>query len=183
MRKTISLVSILSCALFLLAADNYKPLNVKIGLWQVNSVHSASGAPPIPADMQARMAQMSPEQRARVEEMIRSRFGGTPQTTTYKKCVTAKDLNTNPWANEADEKCAWTIMNSTASDMEVHGSSCAAGKDQGMKTDVTVKFHVLDSENVKATMQGSATSNGQTTNINGTYTGKWISATCPANTD
>jgi hypothetical protein len=183
MQKTISLASILLCALILLAADNYKPLNVKTGLWQVTAVHTASGAPPIPADMQARMAQMSPEQRARVEEMIRSRFGGTPQTTTYKKCVTAKDLSTNPWANGPDEKCAWSILNSTASDMEVHGSSCGEARDQSMKTDVTVKFHALDPENVKATMQGSATSNGHTTNISGTYTGKWISATCPANTD
>lgn len=183
MQKTISCASILLCALILLAADAYKPLNVKTGLWQVTVIHTASGTPPIPADMQARMAKMTPEQRARVEEMIRSRFGGTPQTTTYNKCVTTKDLNTNPWANGSDEKCNWTVLNSTASDMEVNGSSCAAGRDQGMKTNVNVKLHVVDPENVKATMQGSATGNGQTTNISGTYTGKWLGATCPAGTD
>jgi hypothetical protein len=180
MRKVICFAALLLCALVFLAADNYTPLNVKTGLWQVTSTHTASGLPPITPDMQARLAQMTPEQRARIEEMMKNKFGGTPQTTTYKKCVTTKDLNTNPWSNGSDEKCTWTVKNSTSTDMEVQGSSCAAGKDQGMKTDVDVKLHVVDPENVKGSMQGTSTGNGHTVNINGTYTGKWIGATCSA---
>jgi len=183
MQKMICFAALLLSPLLLLAADNYTPLNVKAGLWQVSSTHTASGLPPITPDMQARLAQMTPEQRARIEEMMKSRFGGTPQTTTYKKCVTTKNLNTNPWANGSDEKCSWTVRNSTSTDMEVQGSSCAAGKDQGMKTDVNIKFHVVDPENVKASMQGTSTGNGHTVNISGTYTGKWIGATCSASDD
>jgi hypothetical protein len=30
--------------------------------------------------------------------------------------------------------------------MEVRGAACEAGKDQGMKTDVTMKIHAIDSK-------------------------------------
>ncbi len=183
MRKIILFATLLSSALVLLAEDTYRPLNVKTGLWQVTGSHTLSGTPEIPPDMQARMAQMTPEQRARVEEMMRSKFGGAPQTTSYKKCITTKDLNTNPWANGQDENCSWKVVNSTSSDMEVRGSSCAAGKGQGMKTDLTVKLHADDSENVTGSMLGTSTGNGHTVNFTGTYTGKWISSSCPARTD
>jgi hypothetical protein len=46
------------------------------------------------------------------------------QTIRYKSCVKAKDLNTNPWADGSGEKCAWTVLNSTGSDMEVRGFLC-----------------------------------------------------------
>ena len=165
-----------------LLGGNFQPLNVKTGLWQVTSTHTVKGLPPITPEMQARMAQMTPEQRARIEEMMKARSGGTPQTTSYKKCVTTKDLNTNPWANGPDEKCTWSVQSSTGVDMEVQGSSCAAGRNQGMKTDINVKLHVIDPENVSASLQGTSTGNGHTVNFNGTYTGKWIGASCPAET-
>ncbi len=108
---------------------------------------------------------------------------GSQHTSSYKTCVTAKDLNTNPWANGADDKCDWSVVTSTASDMEVQGSSCAAGKNYGMETNVDIKFHAVDSENVKASLQGTSTGNGQTMNFSGTYAGKWISSDCPNGAD
>lgn len=108
---------------------------------------------------------------------------GTPHTVSYKKCVTAKDLNSNPWANGPDEKCVWTVVKSTASDMEVHGAACEAGKEYGLDTNVDLKIHAVDSGNVKASMEGTSKGNGQNMNFSGTYTGKWVGASCPAGTD
>ena len=53
-----------------------------------------------------------------------------------------------------------------------------------MKTDVTMKIHVIDSENVKGAVQGSATGNGNITwNINNAHAHGHVSlATCPADT-
>jgi Protein of unknown function (DUF3617) len=112
-----------------------------------------------------------------------SDLAGSPHTNSYKTCVTAKDFKTNPWAKGSDDNCDWSVVSSTASDMEVRGSSCAAGKDYGMDTKVDIKFHAVDSENVKASLQGTATGNGQTMNFQGTYAGKWIGSDCPAGTD
>ncbi len=183
MRSSILFGVVLSWATILLAGNDFQPLNVKTGLWQVTGSSTASGLPPIPPDMQARLDKMSPEQRARIEAMMKSRFGGTPQAINYEKCVTAEDLNTNPFVNGPDEKCTWTVVSSTSSQMEIRGASCEAGRNQGMETDVSVKVYALDSEHVRASVQGTSAGNGHTVNINNTYTGKWISASCPAGTN
>jgi len=108
---------------------------------------------------------------------------GTPHTSSYKTCVTPKNLNSNPWANGPDEKCVWTVVKSSASDMDVHGAECEAGKEYGMTTNVDLKVHAVDAENVKASMEGTSKGNGQNMNFSGTYTGKWIAASCPAGMD
>ena len=112
-----------------------------------------------------------------------NQFMGTPTKADYKKCITAKDLNTNPWVNGPEEKCTWTVVTSTGSDMEIKGTSCELGKEYGMDTNVDLKLHAVDSENVKASMQGTSTGNGQTMNVSGTFTGKWMGSSCSANTD
>jgi Protein of unknown function (DUF3617) len=183
MQKSILFGAVLLWATVLLAGSTFQPLNVKTGLWQVIETSTASGLPPISPDMQAKIDQMTPEQRARMEAMMKSRYGGTPHTTRYQKCVTTKELNTNAFMNGPDEKCTWTVLSSTGSEMEVRGTSCAAGRDQGMETDLNIKVQVLDSESVKAAVQGTSIGNGHTMNINGTFTGKWIGASCPAGTD
>jgi hypothetical protein len=95
----------------------------------------------------------------------------------------AKDLNSNPWVNGPDEKFTWTVVTSTGSDLEIKGTSCELGKEEGMSTNVDLKLHAVDSENVKASMQGTSTGNGQTVNVSGVFTGKWMGSSCPANTD
>jgi len=112
-----------------------------------------------------------------------NQFMGRPTKTDYKKCITAKDLNTNPWVNGPEEKCTWTVVTSTGSDMEIKGTSCELGKEYGMNTTVDLKLHAVDSENVKASMQGTSTGNGQTMNVSGTFTVKWMGSSCSANTD
>jgi hypothetical protein len=52
-----------------------------------------------------------------------------------------------------------------------------------METHVDVKIHALDSENVKGSMKGTATGNGQTMSVNGSYTGKWLGSNCPADAE
>jgi hypothetical protein len=110
-----------------------------------------------------------------------NQFMGNTMKTDYKTCVTAKDLNSNPWANGSDEKCTWTVVTSTASDLEVKGTDCELGKDAGMSTNIDLKYHAVDQENVNASMQGTSAGNGQTVNVSGTFTGKWMGSSCSAN--
>jgi Protein of unknown function (DUF3617) len=161
MRIVSLFAAVLLLATVLLAGSNFQPMEVKTGLWQVTEISNISGLPP---QMQGMMGQMS---------------GGKARPISYKTCVKAKDLNSNPWANGSQEKCTWTVLNSSASDMEVKGTSCEAGKEQGMQTDVNLKIHAVDSENVKGTADGTAVGNGMNVKLHNTYSGKWVSATCP----
>ena len=159
MRKAFAaaLVCLLTALVFAATGD-LKPLNVKTGLWQMTETVTWTGLPP---------------QLASVMK------NGQPRN--YKSCVKEKDLSTNPWAEGSGEKCVWSVLNSTGTDMEVRGTSCDLGKEYGMTADVHGKIHVLDHENGTGAFAVTLTGNGQTMKGNASYTGKWVSATCPAN--
>jgi hypothetical protein len=166
MRKAILVVASLVTCASVLAAVTEQPLNVKTGLWQVDMMLNFSG---LPAQMQAMLDHMTPQQRA---------AAGLGGTKNYKQCVTPKDLN-KPMV-QGDDSCRWTILKSTSSDLDVRGTACQAGKNQGLSTEVEVKIHAIDSEHVKATMHGTGTGNGVNATLDGNYAAKWIGATCPA---
>ncbi len=131
-------------------SGKFEPLNVKPGTWQVTETYSATG---LPVGMPA------------------------GHTIQYKSCVTSKELNTNPFS-DPEEKCTWTVLNSTGSDMEVKGTSCSLG--EGLRANVHLKLHVVDSEHVNGSGDWTANFNGQPMSGKASGTGKWISATCSA---
>jgi hypothetical protein len=159
MRNKLLVVAFCSTApIVFAAAGQLQPLNVKTGLWQLTKTITWTDLPP----------QMAAMMKA------------APQTTTYKSCVTTKDLSTNPWANGSGDNCAWTVLNSTSTDMELQASGCSFGKNSGMTADVHGQIHIQDAENGTGSMTLTLTGNGQTMHGVASYSGKWISASCPA---
>jgi hypothetical protein len=159
MRKRLSVaVFCLLASIAVLAAADFQPLNVKTGLWQMTETITWTGLPP---------------QLAAIFK--------NGQTRTYKSCVKEEDLKTNPWSEGSGEKCMWTVLNSTGTDMEVKGTSCDMGKQYGLTADVHGKVHIQDSENGTGTMAVTLTGNGQTMNGNASYVGKWIGSSCSGN--
>lgn len=169
----------LAAAVAAAGAGRFQPLHVRTGLWQVTETTTINGgAMALPPDMEARLAQMPPEQRAKLEAAMKERFGGAPHTNTFKSCVTEKDLEKQPWDNGSD--CKWTVINSTGTEMEARGTDCQLGKEQGMSSEIHLKIHVIDPGHAKATFDGKATGNGHTFTLSGTHEARWIQATCPA---
>jgi hypothetical protein len=133
-----------------------QPLNAKTGLWEVTETIVWIGLPP-------QMAAM---------------MKGMPQTRTYKTCVKTENLSTNPWAGGSGDKCSWTVVTSTSTDMEVRGTACDLGKNYGMKADVHGTIHVADSQHGTGSMDVTLTGSGQTMHGTASYTGKWIGSSC-----
>jgi hypothetical protein len=138
------------------AAGPLQPLDVKTGLWQMTKTVTWTDLPP----------QMAAMMRA-------------PQTTSYNSCVTAKDLNSNPWANGSGDNCTWTVLTSTSTDMEVRGTGCEFGRNSRMTAEVQGTIHILNSESGTGSMTVTLSGNGQTMHGQASYTGKWVSASCP----
>ena len=122
MRKTIFFGAVLLGATLLVAADTLQPLKVKTGLWQITETLTWTGLPP------------------QLQAMAKN-----GRTRNYKSCVKTKDLSSNPWAEGSGENCAWTVLKSTGTDMDVRGTSCDLGN--GMTGEIAGKIHVVDSEN------------------------------------
>ena len=161
MRKAFAatLVCLLTALVFA-ASEGIKPLNVKTGLWQITRTVNWTGLPP---------------------QIAAAMKNGQPMN--YKTCVKEKDLSSNPWAEGSGEKCGWTVLNSTGTDMEVEGTSCDLGRQYDMTADIHGKIHVLDTENGTGSFAVTLTGNGQTMKGNASYRGKWVGATCPASGD
>lgn len=165
MRKAILAVSCLATAVALSADVTEVPLGVKPGLWQVERTLKYSGLPP---NVQAMYDRLTPEQRASM---------GYDTAHTFKTCVTEKQLHT-AWT-QGNMNCSWAVLKSTSSELDVRGTSCRAGKDQGLTSNVDVKIHTLDSEHVQGNIHGTAIGNGVNATFDGNYVGKRIGATCP----
>ena len=160
MKRVLVLAGVCLVSSLATAAGDVHPLNVKTGLWQMTEVVTWTGLP-----LQYAAAMKS----------------GRPKS--YKSCIKEKDLSSNPWAGGSGEKCEWTVLKSTGTDMEVQSKSCDMGKEFGMTADIHGSIHVSDTENGTGEFSIVMTGNGQTMNGHVNYTGKWIAASCPANMD
>jgi Protein of unknown function (DUF3617) len=152
------------------AADDIQPLDVKLGLWESTWTNQVSGMPPMPADA---LANLTPEQRAKVEDAMKARGNGMPTVRTRKQCMTKEKLEKDT-AFEDQKSCTHTVTSSTSHKLEVK-LECA---EQGMKSSGTFRVEAIDSENVKGAMQMVASGGDHTMNINANFTSKWLSADC-----
>ncbi len=158
-------------AVTLWAANTVQPLDVKLGLWETTTVSQVSGMPPISPEM---MARMTPEQKAKMEAMMKQRQAQGPQTHTTKKCVTKEDLGKGGWFDKEDQDCTKTVLTSTSHKLDVK-LECTKG---GGKQSGTLHIEAMDSGNVKGTMQMSATNGTNTMNVNSTMSSKWLGSAC-----
>jgi hypothetical protein len=152
-----------------LAADP-TPLDVKTGEWEVTatSQNTAAAMIAIPPE---RLAQMTPDQRAKMEGAMKQL--SRPTTTTSKRCIKKEDLTkvTN-WTN--NKNCKEALVNSTSSKLEVH---VECSDKQGIANG-TLRLDVVNSEAVKFDMQATVSMNGQSAPVSSSGTGKWVSSTC-----
>jgi len=174
----------LSFALALLAgtaawAADPVPMDIKTGQWeytvttQMSGMTQAAAGKQMPQLTPDQLAKIPPEQRARIEAMMKG-AGGQPTTTVTKRCVKKEDLaKLNPNANQ-DQSCKMTVTSSSRTKQEIH-MDCEMN---GNKQTGTAVFEALSSESMKFNVQVSATNNGQPMNMTINGTSKWLGDTC-----
>lgn len=170
MRSKLFLVPILLWALTFWAADNYTPLNVKEGLWEMTVTRSMSGMPAMPAIPPETLAQMPPEQRARIEAMMKG--GSSP--TVQKECVTKDKLAKNAAFSANRGDCTRTVVNSTGRKLEAK-FHC---EEKQSSSDGTVLVDAIGSDNVKSTIHTVTNANGHTMTMDMTITSKYLGPDC-----
>jgi hypothetical protein len=131
-----------------LPAQEIKPFDVKLGLWESTLSTEMSGmamptAPQIPPDA---LSRMPPEQRARVEAMMKGR-GGSPRSMTVKSCITKETLSRAGAFGQPDKSCTMTVVSSTPTKQVLH-MDCTRDNNH-MTGDTTIER--VDAEHVKGT--------------------------------
>lgn len=161
-KKTFVIGCLTVCVAVLFAADA-QPLNIKPGEWQLQYDIKYTG---LPAQYQAMVDQMTAQQKSAM---------GLAAPENSKLCLKSADL-VKTWSQD---DCHWTILKSTATDMEAHSSSCQHGsRAASSDMDMNIKIHAIDSEHIRATLHGTAVMEGSQVTIDGGYLGKWLGSNC-----
>jgi len=154
------------------AGDAFKPLDVKLGLWETTTTFQSTGMPQmnIPPDA---LARMTPDQRAKVEEMMKG--SGNSRTTTVKSCMTPEKMKRSEMFGADKKDCTRTVVSSSGNKIEVR-MECVM--DNGAKMNGIVRVERINSDSAKGSMQMTSTRGDHTMNMNSTFTSKWLGPDC-----
>ena len=152
-------------------AVKLQPLNLKTGLWESTRTIKRTGQLPIPAEM---LNRLTPEQRARMQERIKANSAAHTSTATEKHCITKEDLESDRLKLLETKECSTTVLNSTP--------TAAKAKfvcdQEGMRLTGTLELVAADPEHVNGSYQSAVNGGGNTTNVDGTWTSKWLGPSC-----
>ncbi len=162
-------IGVLGCAA-VWAADNVRPLNIKLGQWESRITTVKTGPPPVSPEA---LAKMAPEQRAQAEQIAKRMMA--PQTRTAKNCLTTADLNKSFGGYAENASCQRTLVNSTPSQQEFK-IECT---NQGILTIGTVHFDVIDPAHVNGTIKMTMDHNGEHRTMTMTIAAQWLGEACP----
>jgi len=154
------------------AADAIK-FDVKLGLWETTNSFQTSGMPQVSLPPNA-LANLTPEQRAKVEAMMKDQGSGRPRTTTQKSCLTREKMDKRELFSDDRKECTRTVVSSTSSKIEMK-VQCNS---DGAKTNGTFRVEALNSETVKGSMQMASVSGDKTINMSSNFTSKWLGPDC-----
>jgi hypothetical protein len=174
MRAKFVLAAIVFSVLSLWAADKLTPLKVKLGLWENTVTHSMTGMPAMPAISPDTLAKMPPEQRARIEAMMKQSGMGGPATNVSKYCITQEKIDKQTAFDVTQQVCTRTVVSSTSSrlEMKLHCEQKQA------TTDGTVVVEVTSSESTKGTAHMVTNAAGRNMNMDVTFSSKYLGPDC-----
>ena len=153
------------------AGSSLKPLNIKPGLWESTRTIKTAGAMPIPAEL---LNRLTPEQRARMEERMKTHSAGRSNTTTEKHCVTKEDLEKDRLKLAEAKECTTTVLNSTSTSVRAK----LVCDTEGMHATGSLELVAADPEHLNGSYHSTMNGNGHTMNVEGTWTSKWVGASC-----
>lgn len=168
----------LLCPLAGWAADDIRPFDAKTGLWETTSTMEMPGMPAMPAMPQIppeQLAKMTPQQRAQVEAMMKSRMGaaGSPRATVTKSCLTKESLQ-QALTMSQNENCTHKVLASSSAMQNIH-MECTQGKTTS-SGDLTVER--IDAEHARGSVVMKSAVGDQPVNMKMTFTTKWLSSDC-----
>src|ERR1017187_8264968 len=166
----------LLCCSAIWAADTVQPLDIKPGLWETTRTTEMSGQLPMPPEAREAMAKMPPEQRAKAEEMMKGYAKNAAKPVVSRDCMKKEDLDRPFKLDNIEKSCTRTFLSASGGKQEMR-LQCT---DEGVKQNVSFRLDVMNSENFKISIQGTAsdgTGTG-TMGMNFALTGKWIGPVC-----
>jgi hypothetical protein len=156
------------------AAEPEAAMNVELGLWEVTTTGAASGAPAIP---EALLQRMTPEQQAKMQQMLAQRAHGQGQK--FKECMTAEKRSKGFGNKDEDSgKCKVTVTTNTPTEFEAE-RQCAASSGDTTLSDYKMHFNLTGKRHASGTLDIAIThADGKVTNLHTTVEAQWQGSDC-----
>ncbi len=159
-----------SLFLFAAATASASPLDVRLGLWENGVTTESSGMPPIDT------SSLSPEQKARIEALIKRRQAQGPRTRTVKSCMTKEKLAREPFSGMEDSSAKCTTHMVSQSRTRWEGKTvCTRG---ARTTEIEMNVTAESRERVKGTSTVKISDGRHTLISHGSYSAKWLGPDC-----
>ena len=156
--------------LLLTAAARAASLDIKPGLWETTHTVESSGTPPLDT------GRLTPEQKARIEAMVRKREAEGPRTRTFKECLTKEKLEHEPFSGPEDEAQTCVSSVTTHTPRRLQGKRvCTLGQN---KKEVAFDIDALSPEQVKGSIRTSLSDPRHTMTSHATFTSRWLGSDC-----
>ncbi len=150
------------------AAGTFQPLNIRSGLWEITLTVRTRGAPPLTADL---LARLTPEQRARMA--ARARAAPQSETTVKRSCLSESELR-QPlvMAFPDTQGCRQTVVTASATRQQIR-VVCGDGSAGGVVT-----MQATGSENARVVSRWNAAHGPNAVTLDSTATLKWLGPSC-----
>jgi Protein of unknown function (DUF3617) len=166
----IAAAAIVGAATFFAGGASAAPLDVKLGLWETTYTSQSSG------DLPFDTSNLSPQQRARLQAMLRARQAQGPLTRVYKSCLTKKQLAQDPAAEppEPGESCSTKIVSQTSKRWK--GKRVCTRN--GRRREFDIDMRAVSRERSQGTVRVVFSEEGKTMTVNGKISSRWLSSNC-----
>ena len=149
--------------------------NAKPGLWETTTSGTSSGTPPIPP---AALAQMSPEQKAKLEAAMQAQMARANATHVARSCVTAEQLGRGlDFGESRDKSCRRTVVKRTADEIEIR-VACTQSDNETFAG--TIHVRAVTPEKIAGATDFTMSGGASTMHMQHKFTGKWLGADCGA---
>jgi hypothetical protein len=167
-KASIAAVGLISALTY--AAVPQPAMNIELGLWEVSAQGQLSGAPAIPDSV---MQRLTPEQQAKMQQMMAKRS----HPTKFKECMTPEKRAQGFGSKDEDsDKCKTTVTTNTATEFAAERQCTREG---GESTDTKVHFNITSKHQVSGTMDIAVThEDGKVTNVHSAIEAQWLGSEC-----
>ncbi len=142
-------------------------LDVRTGLWEMTSVGEATGMPPVPPEV---LAKMTPEQRAKMQEAM----GQASKPTVNRVCVSEKTLQKGfNFQQPKEANCKRDVLKDSSSQIDVHMECTGDTKMNG-----TFHLEALNRQTLHGNFNLVMNRDTNTMTMKRTMDGKWLGSDC-----
>jgi Protein of unknown function (DUF3617) len=166
-------LGLLAAAQFAAGAE---PMNIRPGLWETTTTSKTTltGKPSMGPDA-ATLNSMPPEQRAKIEALMKQYSSGEPRVETTQYCVTPEQVAKGPgFLGKESPQCKTEVLEQSRTDYHFR-QQCSGS---GGNSNAEIKVHLNNPESATIAMDGTNTSDGRSMTLSGKAASKWIGSDC-----